>query len=159
IDYASWLVVDRNLQNVADHAALAGASQFENRSGGTSCSGTKCSTARAEAWTSLNDELGLGLPPAAITALANADTLPAGQTSVTAGSPPATEPLNNTIWVTTPPPSYAAYTAAGGRYAQNQGIVFVRVDQAVSSFLGGVIGVRPGPRTGWATAGALPSGL
>ena len=28
IDYATWLLTDRNLQNTADHAALAGASQL-----------------------------------------------------------------------------------------------------------------------------------
>ena len=56
IDYASWLVVDRNLQNAADHAALAGASAFENRASVTNCSGTKCFNARAQAWTSLNDD-------------------------------------------------------------------------------------------------------
>src|SRR4029078_11267892 len=61
IDYASWLLTDRNLQNTADHAALAGASAFENRSGGTNCLGTKCVEARTQAWTSLNAELGLGL--------------------------------------------------------------------------------------------------
>jgi Flp pilus assembly protein TadG len=161
IDYASWLVVDRNLQNVADHAALAGASEFENRAGGMSCGApNKCFNARSQAWTSLNSELNLGLPSAAIAALASADTpTTAGQTSITAGTPPVAYPLNHTIWVTTPPPTYAAYTSAGGRYAQNQGVVFVRVDQPVRSFLGGIVGIQPKPRTGWATAGALPSGL
>jgi Flp pilus assembly protein TadG len=157
IDYASWLVVDRNLQNTADHASLAGASVFTDRSGGTNCSGNKCFNARAQAWTSLNDELNLGLTSPEIATLAATDTGSTGQASITrAGNPYS---LKHTIWVTTPPPSYAAYTAAGGRYAQNQGVVFVRVDQAVPSFLGGVIGVQPKPRAGWATAGALPSGL
>ena len=32
VDYASWLLTDRNLQNVADHAALAGASEFQDNS-------------------------------------------------------------------------------------------------------------------------------
>jgi Flp pilus assembly protein TadG len=157
IDYASWLVVDRNLQNTADHAALAGASEFEDRTGGTNCAGTKCYNARAQAWTSLNDELKLGLPSTAIGVLAAANSPAAGVTSVLDGS--TTYPLRDRFWVTTPPPSYAAYTSAGGRYAQNQGVVFVRVDRTVTSFLGGVLGIKPGPRTGWATAGALPSGL
>jgi len=157
IDYASWLVVDRNLQNTADHAALAGASVFTDRSGGTNCSGNKCFNARSQAWTSLNDELKLGLPATAIAALAGGDTLAPGVTSVTDGG--TTYPLKDRFWVTTPPPTYAAYTSAGGRYAQNQGVVFVRIDRTVTSFLGGAMGIRPGPRTGWATAGALPSGL
>jgi hypothetical protein len=157
IDYASWLVVDRNLQNTADHAALAGASEFENRAGGTNCSGSKCSKARAQAWTSLNNELALGLTSTEIVTLAGSNTLAPGETSVLRGG--LQYSLKHTIWVTTPPPTYAAYVGAGGRYAQNDGVVFVRVDQPVTSFLGGVLGVRPGPRAGWATAGALPSGL
>src|SRR5205823_10894576 len=31
VDYANWLLTDRRLQNVSDHAALAGASQFDLR--------------------------------------------------------------------------------------------------------------------------------
>ena len=57
IDYASWLLTDRNLQNVADHAALAGASEFEDRTTQGSCGGgagqPKCVDARAQTWTSL----------------------------------------------------------------------------------------------------------
>ena len=160
IDYASWLVVDRNLQNTADHAALAGASEFEDRTGGTNCSGSKCFNARAQAWTSLNDELALGLTTTEIGTLAASDTGTPGVNSVLRSGSPYS--LNHTIWVTTPPPSSPssnAYTSAGGRYAGNQGVVFVRVDKNVPSFLGGVLGISPGPRTGWATAGALPSGL
>jgi len=157
IDYASWLVVDRNLQNTADHAALAGASEFEDRTGGTNCAGTKCYNARAQAWTSLNDELALGLTATEIGTLAATDTGSSGVSSIVRGGSPYS--LKHNIWVTTPPPFSASYTGAGGRYAGNQGVVFVRVDKAVPSFLGGVIGIRPGPRTGWATAGALPSGL
>ena len=63
IDYATWLLTDRNLQNTADHAALAGASQFQDRTTATTCTGTKCYDARRQAWTSLNDELDLGLLP------------------------------------------------------------------------------------------------
>jgi Flp pilus assembly protein TadG len=156
IDYASWLVVDRSLQNTADHAALAGASEFEDRTGGTNCAGVKCYNARAQAWTSLNDELNLGLPSTAIGVLATTNSPAAGVNSVVAGG--TTYALKDRIWVTTPPPSYTAYTSAGGRYAGNEGVVYVRVDRIVPSFLGGVLGITPGPRTGWATAGALPSG-
>jgi hypothetical protein len=43
--------------------------------------------------------------------------------------------------------------AVGGEYAFNQGVVFVRVDREVPSFLGGAIGIKPQARHGWATAG------
>src|SRR6266496_2904553 len=96
VDYASWLLVDRNLQNVADHAALAGASAFDDRTSQGSCSGglgqARCINARAQAWTSLNF-----------------------------------------------------------------GVVWVRVDRDVRSFVGGALGIQPDHRTGWATAGALPT--
>jgi Flp pilus assembly protein TadG len=152
IDYASWLLMDRNLQNTADHAALAGASAFENRSGGTSCAGTKCLNARALAWTSLNDELDLGLSDTDVGNLAASDSL-------AVGVPITTATKTVTVWVATPPPTYAAYIAAGGQYSGNDGIVFVRVDRPVPSFLGGALGITPAPRTGWATAGAIPTGL
>lgn len=148
IDYATWLVTDRTLQNVSDHAALAGASEFTDRTTATNCSGNKCVNARRQAWTSLNDELVLGLSATDIANLAASDT----------GSGGVTVPgSTDRFWVTTPPPSYAAYTGAGGRYALNHGVVFVRVDRPVRSFLGGALGITPAPRAGWATAGALPA--
>lgn len=151
IDYASWLLTDRTLQNYADHAALAGASQFEDRTTATTCAANKCVDARIQAWTSLNDELDLGLTPVEIVGLGGADSPAGGVTSFGAAS------WSDRIWVTTPPPAYAAYVDAGGQYVQNNGVVFVRVDRDVRSFLGGAIGITPGPRTGWATAGALPT--
>ena len=147
IDYATWLLTDRNLQNTADHAALAGASQFQDRTTATTCTGTKCYDARRQAWTSLNDELNLGLLSGQIDTLAIDNTLAAGVTGIT----PA---MNDRFWVSTPPPTYAAYP---GLYDLNQGVVFVRVDRAVTSFLGGALGIQPQVRTGWATAGALPT--
>jgi hypothetical protein len=147
IDYASWLLTDRSLQNTADHAALAGASQFQDRTTATNCAGNKCYDARRQAWTSLNDELDLGLLPGQIDNLALANTVDAGVTGVTAA-------MKDRFWVSSPPPSYAAYP---GLYDGNHGVVFVRVDRAVTSFLGGALGIQPQARTGWATAGALPT--
>jgi putative Flp pilus-assembly TadE/G-like protein len=162
IDYASWLLVDRGLQNVADHAALAGASEFDQRTQqGTCASGAgqvKCQAARAQAWASINDELSLGLSPEAITVLSNSNSPDVGTTTVTdTNGVIFTWP--DRVWVATPPPSYAAYTASsiGGRYAGNFGVVFTRVDRDVRSFVGGALGIRPQPRHGWATAGALPT--
>lgn len=151
IDYAGWLLVDRSLQNVADHAALAGASQFEDPSTANDCSGTKCFGARTQAWASLNNELGLGLTDPAIAALAVDNSPAGGQPDATYGGQPVT--FKDRIWVSTPPPSYAGYVGVGGDYALNQGVVFVRVDRQVRSFLGGALGIQPEPRHGWATAG------
>src|SRR5436190_10147962 len=103
IDYASWLVVDRNLQNAADHAALAGASAFGQRTSQGSCSGgsgqVKCQSARAQAWTSINADLGLGLSAAAITQLSLSDSLTNGTTTVTAGG--TTFTWQDRVWITT----------------------------------------------------------
>ena len=160
IDYGSWLLTDRALQNVADHAALAGASQFSQRQAQGSCSGAgapQCSNALAHGWSSVSVDLNLGLTDASIAQLVSqGNTVASGWTSVTAGG--VTQTFHgHTIWVSTPPPNYAAYLNAGGRYALNFGIMFVRVDRPTQSLLGGVFGIRPGPRTGWATAGALPT--
>lgn len=159
IDYAAWLLTDRNLQNTADHAALAGAGEFDERITQGNCSGgtgaAKCVNARAQAWTSLNNELNLGLTGPAIAALAGGNSPATGQADGNYGGQAVD--FKDTIWVATPPPSYAAYQGVGGRYALNFGVVFVRVDRAVPSFLGGALGIRPQPRAGWATAGAIPT--
>jgi Flp pilus assembly protein TadG len=161
IDYASWLLVDRNLQNVADHAALAGASVFDDRTTQGSCFGgsgqANCEAARAQAWTSISDELGLGLSAVAITQLSLSNSPANGTTTVTAGG--ITFAWQERVWVSTPPPTYAAYTtpSIAGQYAQNFGVVFARVDRDVRSFVGGALGIQPQPRHGWATAGALPT--
>jgi len=161
IDYASWLLVDRNLQNVADHAALAGASAFDQRTTQGSCSGgagqVKCEAARAQAWASISDELGLSLTAAQVTQLSLSDSGANGTTTVTAGGSTAT--WLPRVWVATPPPTYAAYTtpSIGGRYSLNYGVVFTRIDRDVTSFIGGALGIQPQPRHGWATAGALPT--
>ena len=170
IDYASWLLTDRALQNVADHAALAGASQFEQRETQGTCAGgssAKCVTARAQAWASISNELGLNLSDTIIQCLGSegpdgGDSPAAGEinTSRASAGPCTGEAVvqfGHTIWVATPPPDYAAYTDVGGRYTTNYGVVFVRVDRQVRSFFGGALGIQPDPRHGWATAGALPT--
>ena len=159
IDYAAWLLTDRNLQNTADHAALAGAGEFDQRLTQGNCSGgpgaVKCVNARAQAWKSLSIELDLNLTDPAIAALAAGNSPDTGQADGTYGGQAVD--FKDRIWVSTPPPTYAAYTGMGGRYAMNYGVVFVRVDRDVPSFLGGAIGIQPQPRAGWATAGALPT--
>src|SRR3989304_10461433 len=39
IDYANWLLIDRRLQNVADHASLTGGATFEDQFVAGSCAG------------------------------------------------------------------------------------------------------------------------
>jgi len=169
IDYASWLLTDRALQNYSDHAALAGASAFADRTQQGSCSGgsgaTDCNNARAQAWASLNSDLGLGLDPEIITCLATAgggDSPAAGELdasrALTGGCTSKTaDPFGYKIWVATPPPNAGRYTDFGGAYSLNFGIVWVRVDRPVRSFLGGALGINPADRTGWSTAGSLPT--
>lgn len=178
IDYASWLLTDRALQNVSDHAALAGASQFDDRTiASANCEGglgqPHCNDARKQAWASLSHELGLNLSSTIISCLATVDS---GDPDVAVGDSPTTGETDtsrassgactseavvdfggHTVWVTTPPPNDGSYLDFGGRYSQNYGIVWVRVDRPVQSFLGGALGITPNDRTGWATAGALPA--
>src|SRR5512146_86260 len=89
IDYANWLLTDRRLQNVADHAALAGAAMFD-QSNQASCGASPaiCADARAQAWTSLSQDLGLNLEadPSIAPCLAQRDT-PVGGYKDAADSP------------------------------------------------------------------------
>lgn len=169
IDYASWLLTDRALQNYSDHASLAGASAFADRTQQGNCSGgsgaTECINARAQAWASLNNDLKLGLDETTIACLATqsgGDSPAAGEIDSSraddggCGGDPS-KVFGHRIWVSTPPPNAGRYTNYGGRYAQNFGVVWVRVDRDVTSFLGGALGITPDPRTGWSTAGSLPT--
>jgi hypothetical protein len=163
VDYASWLLTDRTLQNYSDHAALAGASEFDLRQTAASCVSlpASCTAAREQAWKSLADDLHLRdganapLGNNAIVALGASDSPAGGQPDGVYGGQSIT--FKDKIWVSTPPPDYGAYRNVGGRYGRSYGIVFVRVDRQVRAFFGGAIGITPGPRTGWATAGALPT--
>ena len=169
IDYATWLLTDRRLQNLADSAAVAGASEFGDRIAQGTCAGgsgaAKCDAARLQAWTSLNQALGLGMSGATVACLSAADSPAPGETDSARalGSPGCggedLVSFEHRIWVATPPPSTSEYTGpgVGGRYALNYGVVFVRVDRAVQSFFGRVFGISPTPRIGWATAGSLAS--
>jgi hypothetical protein len=167
VDYATWLLTDRSLQNHADHAALAGADVFDARTQQGSCGSgvgvAQCIEARAQAWASLNNEvLNEQLSQTVIACLAFSDSPAAGETdssraSAGACTGEAAVDFGYKIWVTTPPPQADRYTDFGGRYGQNFGVVWVRVDKDVSSFLGGALGIDPEDRTGWATAGALPA--
>ena len=161
VDYANWLLTDRRLQNAADHAALAGASEWDTRQTQASCGSgagvAQCQVARKQAWTSLSTDLGLGLTDAQTSCLANQDTPNSGWTNASQASGCTATAFGHTIWVSTPPPNSTAYTTYGGRYALTFGIVWVRVDEPTRSFFAGIFGITPRARVGWATAGALPT--
>ncbi|HSL97061.1 MAG TPA: Tad domain-containing protein, partial [Candidatus Deferrimicrobiaceae bacterium] len=154
IDYATWLLTDRKLQNVTDSAVTAGASAFGNRIAKGSCATSpgdaSCDQARLQAWTSINDALELGMDT---TQLANIST--SDRYALTSFS--GTNFKGYTIWVTTPPPNDPAYTGLGGRLTLNFGIVWARVDVTAPSFFSNVFGIGPSQRHGWATAGTLPT--
>jgi Flp pilus assembly protein TadG len=159
IDYANWLLVDRRLQNIADHVALAGASAFNERDPDEifTCASGKCDTAREQAWTAFDHDLDLGLNPAAITCLAATDTPQSGWASTNAAGCPGNVDFHHVLWVSTPPPGTTAYTGLGGRFPLQYSIVFARVDEATRTFFGGVFGITPANRIGWATAGSAPT--
>jgi len=158
VDYANWLLIDRRLQNVADHASLAGAAMFDDQFVAGSCAGVgqpQCVDARTQAWASVNEDLNLGLSDTDITTLAGSDTPVAGQKAIPSTSAPFAG--GHTIWVTTPPPANASYQSVGGRYTLNYAIVFVRVDEPTTTYFGRALGFGARDRVGWATAGPLPT--
>ena len=161
IDYANWLLTDRRLQNVADHAALAGAAMFDQSSQQPSCGSNPalCNDARAQAWESLNQDLGLSLSNATVSCLALRDTPVAGYKDASDSPDSCTAASFNghTLWVSTPPPNNTSYTGVGGRYALNNAVVFARVNEPTRSFFAGVFGIVARDRIGWATAGPLPT--
>jgi hypothetical protein len=163
IDYAGWLLTDRKLQNISDHASLAGASVFNQNINQASCTVNPgqqlCSDARIHAWTSLSQELDLGLDAACLSAAGNTPAV--GWTDASDAGCPAKSFKGHRIWVSTPPPSNGSYIqipdGTSGRLAGNFGIVFVRVDRPAQAFLSGIFGIRPRDRLGWSTAGVLPN--
>lgn len=167
IDYAGWLLTDRKLQNVSDHASLAGASVFNQDINQASCAANPgallCDDARLNAWTSLSQELNLGLSPAVLQCLAvSGGNTPVGGWTDASDANCAAAPFGgHRIWVSTPPPSNASYQqipdGTSGRLAGNFGIVYVRVDRPAQAFLVGIFGIHPRDRLGWSTAGVLPN--
>jgi hypothetical protein len=164
IDYANWLLTDRKLQNVSDHAALAGASVFNQNVNNASCGVAPgqqlCVDARIHAWTSLNQELFPGRT-LDVACLAAGNTLDvAGWSDASDAGCAAASFEGHHLWVSTPPPSNVSYQGPGlvnGALAGNYGIVWVRVDRPTQTFLSGIFGITARDRIGWATAGVLPN--
>lgn len=161
IDYANWLLIDRRLQNTADHVALAGASVFGERAPDEvfSCGSGKCDDAREQAWAAFSEELDLNLTGPQVACLAAINTPEAGWTSTDNADVSCTPKVDfgHTLWVSTPPPDNGSYVNLGGAHPRHYGIVFARIDEVTQTFLGGVFGLTPDDRIGWATAGAAPT--
>jgi hypothetical protein len=141
IDYGTWLLGRRHLQNVADAAVLAGASQLTSPIGGECAPGkSKASCARESAWSSLDRSLGLALAPATIATL--------GATNTAATSPSVIGGYR--IWVDTPP------SAAGARYTGTHGsqtnVIFASVERDAPSLLGRALGLGNTIIGAWASA-------
>jgi hypothetical protein len=141
IDYGTWLLGRRNLQNTADAAVLAGASQLTlPAAGNCTVVKSKQDCARESAWTSLNGSLGLGLGAATIAALGTANTAQ-GSPSVQGGY---------RIWVDTP--ASAAGSRYPGAHGASQNVVFVWVERDAPSLLGRVVGKGATTISAWASA-------
>ncbi len=139
VDYGSWLKVRRDYQNVADAAVLAGGG-FLSRP----IDATKRMNARRAAWSSLNDQLALGLNSGDLDALMATDT-PAGTPSLYSGY---------RLWVSTPPIDAGAkypgaFTGAADRY------LFAWVEKDNPSFFSHIFGQGDRNISAWATAGVF----
>lgn len=148
IDYAAWLKVRRDYQNVADAAALQGAALLTRP-----IDSSKRIFARQAAWQSLKDQLSLGssVDPAT---LALSDT-PAG-VSV---DDPAT---GYRMWVSTPPIGASAVTSSkypGASRGAEDRTIFVWVERDSSAFLSRIFNQGSTTVSAWATAGNQGGGF
>lgn len=136
VDYGSYLIARRSYQNTADAAALAGSVHLARP-----IDNTKRAQARADAWDSLQRQLGLTFGGSSAP---TADTIA-----------PYTE-NGWSIWVDTPP------TVAGAKYPGSSAIsgstsVFVRVEKDNPAFLSRIFGINGRRIEAWATAGNAPT--
>jgi Carboxypeptidase regulatory-like domain/Putative Flp pilus-assembly TadE/G-like len=146
VDYGGWLLARRTYQNVADAAALAGASQLTTPITELSCplagaGGSKNACAREAAWASLKDSLGLSVDPAA-QALGPQFNLP--YVDVATGYK---------VWVASPP------SDAGAKYpgsVSSQRTIFVWVERVESANLSHIVMPNGQTVSAWATAGRIP---
>jgi hypothetical protein len=149
VDYGSWLLARRNFQNVADAAALVGASQLTSDptlvcptdAGMGSTVGESC--AKQAAWQYLKDTLGLA-----------ASMSPAAQMAIDP-SIPYIDPKGYTIWVASPPSEADTAYPANGHFPDNPMSIFVKVDQPQPSALGHIVHPNDVDVSAWATAGRV----
>jgi hypothetical protein len=138
VDYGSWLLTRRSLQNDADSASLAGVVQLGS-SGPCGTLSAREVCGRQDAWRALKGSLKLTLDPVA---LSGANTTEAA---------PYTE-AGYRIWVDTPPSAAGAVYPANGQFASQTGAIFVRVDVDKPSVFSGIMGRTSTTVGAWATA-------
>ena len=141
VDYGTWLLTRRSLQNDADAASLAGVVQLAS-SGPCGSASARAVCGRQDSWRALKASLKLSLDPVALSA-----------TNTTAAAP-YTE-AGYRIWVDTPPSAAGAAYPANGQYATATGAIFVRVDVDKPSVFGGIMGRTSTTVGAWATAGDI----
>jgi hypothetical protein len=156
VDIGFLLVTQRNYQNAADEAALAGAvyltRPIADPCADISGTGDKDDCARAAAWRYLRDDLGLALTDAFIDAsLRDNNTPPSGRLVTTTDGG-----IEYRLWVATPP-SGAGTSASMSTVSDNHQVLFVRVDRPRSPFVAGVLGIGDVNVSAWATAGTFPN--
>jgi len=142
VDYASWLLGRRTLQNVTDSAALAGARELAS-AGACGALAAREACARQDAWQSLVATLGLtAANPAAL-----------GATN-TAAAAPYTE-AGYRIWVDTPPNAAGTAYPTNGQFGSSPTTLFARVETTKPAYLSRALGLRAEAVGAWATAGSV----
>jgi len=155
IDIGFLLVNHRTYQNAADASALAGAAYLTRPTsdpcadvGGTT---SKHECAREASWTYLRDDLRLDLTDAEIDLLKVSNTSAAGRVVATTDAGD-----DYRLWVSSPP-SGAGISASMSTVADENQVVFARVDRNRHTFVGGILGLTDFNVSAWATAGIFPN--
>jgi len=139
VDYGSWLLTRRSLQNDADAASLAGVFQLTSN-GPCGSASARAICGRQDAWRALANSLKLGLDPLVLSA------------TNTTEAAPYTE-AGYRIWVDTPPGAAGAAYPANGHFSASTNSLFVRIDVDKPSAFSGILGRRSTTVGAWATAG------
>jgi hypothetical protein len=148
IDYATWLKVRRDYQNMADAAALQGAALLTRP-----LDNAKRILAREAAWESLQDQLDLG-PAIDPSVLRSSDT-PSGS--------PVVDPLTGyRMWVSTPPIGLSSVTSAkypGASTGADDRTIFVWVERDSDAFMSRIFNQGSTNVSAWAVAGSAGGGF
>lgn len=162
IDFGTYLVIQRQLQNAADGAALAGAAELGDPDAPLAASQ---STAAQNAVVYLDENLALGMTAAQQTAAASTINSPNGYCHP---SPSDCAAADYQFWIYTPSPSATAVAASGlpdgtrkvylnpQKFPSRTRTMFVRVDRPGSLFFGRIVSSAPPVIATQAIAG--PSG-
>lgn len=139
VDYGSWLLTRRSLQNDADAASLAGVFQLTSNGpcGGPSA---RAVCGRQDAWRAVANSLRLTLDPAVLSLGNSTEAAPY-------------EEAGYRIWVDTPPGAAGGAYPANGRFATSTNSLFVRIEVDKPSAFSGILGRTSTTVGAWATAG------